>query len=153
MTKQLKTWLEYKYRTHNEIFIDETTGKHITKVVTPQLRPTDLVFGIYHRDGSNTKLKYLYRDLSYDFKKILKRIGKEEVEESNGRRSKITLHSFRRFAKTTISDLGHQDFSEWYIGHAGSTYWTKKDSDKAAIFRKLEKVSNLFGLVNPRSSK
>jgi hypothetical protein len=40
--------------------------------------------------------------------------------------------------KTTISDLGYSDFSEWFIGHSGSTYWTKKDSEKAEIFRKVE---------------
>ncbi|MGC1928509.1 MAG: hypothetical protein WA667_06000 [Candidatus Nitrosopolaris sp.] len=47
-----------------------------------------------------------------------------------------TLHSLRRFVKTTISDLGY--FSEWFIGHSGSTYWTKKDLEKAEIFRKIE---------------
>jgi len=50
----------------------------------------------------------------------------------------ITFHSFRRFVKTTISDLGYSDFSEWLIGHYGSTYWTKKDSEKAEIFRRAE---------------
>jgi hypothetical protein len=40
--------------------------------------------------------------------------------------------------KTTISDLGYADFSEWFIGHSGSTYWRKKDSEKADIFRKIE---------------
>ena len=57
---------------------------------------------------------------------------------SNERRREITLHSFRRFVKTTISDLGYQDFSEYFIGHSGSTYWTKKDSEKAEIFQKIE---------------
>ena len=28
-------------------------------------------------------------------------------------------------------------FSEWFIGHSGSTYWTKKDSEKAEIFCKI----------------
>ena len=51
---------------------------------------------------------------------------------------KITLHSFRRFVKSTISDLGYSDYSEWFIGHAGSTYWQKKDSEKAEIFKKIE---------------
>jgi hypothetical protein len=32
----------------------------------------------------------------------------------------------------------YADFSEWFIGHSGSTYWTKKDSEKAEIFRKIE---------------
>jgi hypothetical protein len=40
--------------------------------------------------------------------------------------------------KITISDLGYADFSEWFIGHSGSRYWTKKDSEKAEIFRKIE---------------
>ena len=41
-------------------------------------------------------------------------------------------------SKTTISDLGYQDFSEYFIGHSGSTYWTKKESEKADIFQKVE---------------
>ena len=48
------------------------------------------------------------------------------------------LHSFRRFVKTTISDLGYADYSEYFIGHSGSTSWRKKDSEKAEIFRKIE---------------
>jgi hypothetical protein len=59
-------------------------------------------------------------------------------EESNENRRKITLHTFRRFAKTTISDLGYADYSEWFIGHSGSTYWRKKDNEKAEIFKKIE---------------
>ncbi|MGB6591136.1 MAG: hypothetical protein WBE68_06480 [Candidatus Nitrosopolaris sp.] len=66
------------------------------------------------------------------------RSGKGNREDGNQRRRQIILHSFRRFVKTTISDLGYVDFSEWFIGHSGSTYWTKKDSEKAEIFRKIE---------------
>jgi hypothetical protein len=51
---------------------------------------------------------------------------------------KITLHSFRRYVKSTISDLGYGDYSEWSIGHSGSTYRRKKDSEKAELFRKIE---------------
>ncbi len=56
----------------------------------------------------------------------------------NETRRKITLHSFRRYVKSTIADLGFSDYSEWYIGHSGSTYWTKKDNEKAQIFKKIE---------------
>ena len=59
-------------------------------------------------------------------------------EDGNEIRRKITLHSFRRFVKTTISDLGYSDYSEWFIGHSGSTYWRKKDNEKAEIFKKIE---------------
>jgi hypothetical protein len=31
-----------------------------------------------------------------------------------------------------------EDYSEYFIGHSGSTYWRKKDSEKAEIFRKIE---------------
>ncbi|MGB8938105.1 MAG: hypothetical protein WCC17_23690 [Candidatus Nitrosopolaris sp.] len=65
-------------------------------------------------------------------------MGKGTREDGNGSRRQITLHSFSRFVKTTISDLGYADFSEWFIGHSGSTYWTKKDKEKAEIFRKIE---------------
>jgi hypothetical protein len=68
----------------------------------------------------------------------LDRSGRGDREEGIERRRQITLHSFRRFVKSTISDLGYADFSEWFIGHSGSTYWTKKDSEKAEIFRKVE---------------
>ena len=64
-------------------------------------------------------------------------MGKGKREDS-GKRRRITLHSFRRFVKTSISDLGYQDFSEYFIGHSGSTYWTKKESEKAEIFQKIE---------------
>jgi len=65
-------------------------------------------------------------------------MGKGEREENNQRRRQITLHSFRRFVKSTISDLGYSDYSEWFIGHSGSTYYRKKESEKVEIFRKIE---------------
>jgi hypothetical protein len=68
----------------------------------------------------------------------LDRNGKGAREDGNERRRQITLHSLRRFVKTTISDLGYADYSEYFIGHSGSTYWRKKDSEKAEIFRKIE---------------
>jgi hypothetical protein len=65
-------------------------------------------------------------------------MGKGDREDGNERRRQITLHSFRRFVKSTISDLGYGDYSEWFIGHSGSTYWRKKESEKAELFRKIE---------------
>ena len=80
----------------------------------------------------------IYDDIAKSFAKTLDRMGKGQREDGNEGRRQITLHSFRRFVKTTISDLGYADFSEWFIGHAGSSYWTKKDSEKAEIFCKVE---------------
>ena len=70
----------------------------------------------------------------------------DREDGSNERRREITLHSFRRFVKTTISDLGYGDYSEWFIGHSGSTYWRKKESEKAELFRKVEQYLTFLNI-------
>ncbi|NAL77845.1 tyrosine-type recombinase/integrase [Nitrososphaera sp. AFS] len=142
VVNQLKQWLEYKYRTRRVCRKDIDPLGRITKTiseyVTPKRNDNDLVFAVY-QDREHPNPKMLYFDLATSFGKTLDRMGKGAREESNNnRRREITLHSFRRFTKTTISDLGYADFSEWFIGHSGSTYWTRKDSEKAEIFRKVE---------------
>ena len=42
------------------------------------------------------------------------------------------------FISVNRMSAAYADFSEWFIGHSGSTYWTKKDSEKAGIFHKIE---------------
>ena len=99
------------------------------------MKESDLVFSV-HRSSGNPNPVSLYVEFLSSFAKTLDRMGKGTREDGNERRREITLHSFRRFVKTTISDLGYQDFSEYFIGHSGSTYWTNKESEKAEIFRK-----------------
>ncbi len=137
VSQQLKLWLAYKYRTRRVCYRDNQTGKIITESRTPNKNSNDLVFAIY-QDKSKPNPDHLYHDLNKSFANTLDRAGRGDREDGNLRRRKITLHSFRRFVKTTISDLGYADFSEWFIGHSGSAYWTKKDSEKAEIFRKVE---------------
>jgi integrase len=137
LTQQLKSWLNYKYRTRRVCYQDKQKGKTITVYRTPNKKDTDLVFAVYQTSGTPNP-DFLYNDLCNSFAKTLDRSGKGNREDGNQRRREITLHSFRRFVKTTISDLGYADFSEWFIGHSGSTYWTKKDSEKAEIFLKIE---------------
>jgi integrase len=137
VTQQLKSWLDYKYRTRRVCHQDKQKGKTITEYRTPAKKDADLVFAVY-QDSSAPNLDFLYDDFSKSFARTLDRSGKGNREDGNQRRRQITLHSFRRFVKTTISDLGYADFSEWFIGHSGSTYSTKKDSEKAEIFRKIE---------------
>ena len=54
-------------------------------------------------------------------------------EDENEIMQKITLHSFRRDVKITIADLGYSDYSDWFIGHSGSTYWRKNITKKRDI--------------------
>lgn len=135
VTQQLGSWLSYKYRKRRVCY--DKGGKIVTEYRTPSKEGTDLLFAVYQ-----TKRKPnpdgIYDDIAKSFAKTLDRMGRGDREDSNQNRRQITLHSFRRFVKTTISDLGYFDFSEYFIGHIGSTYWRKKDSEKAEIFRKIE---------------
>ena len=134
--EQIKIWLDYKYRTRRICYKDKETEKSITEYRTPEKKPYGLIFSINQTD--KTKPELLYKNIGAIFAKTLDRIGMGNKEDENERRRKITLHSFRRFVKTTISDLGYSDYSEWFIGHSGSTYWRKKDNEKAEIFKKIE---------------
>ena len=51
----------------------------------------------------------MYVHIAMSYAKMLDRIGRGDREDNNKRR-KITLHSFRRFVKSTISDLGYGDY-------------------------------------------
>ena len=96
---------------------------------------------ISNNSNSSNRINNFYTTLVLQFEKTLDRNGmgsKEEGIKTRRIRRKITLHSFRRFVKTTISDLGYSDYSEWFIGHSGSTYWRKKDNEKVEMFQKIE---------------
>jgi integrase len=158
LSKQLVDWLEYKYRTRRVCHYDNSAHKTITEYKTPKKDQNDLVLAVHRATPGS-----LYLELSGAFGKTLDRIGmgtREEepsvmivnIQDHNNNKAngddnhnrnrfnhrKITLHSFRRFVKSTISDLGHSDFSEWFIGHDDSTYYRKKESEKAEIFQKVE---------------
>ena len=111
ITQQLKSLLDYKYRTRRVCHQDKQNGRTITEVRTPNKEDTDLVFAVY-QDKNLPNPALLYDDLSKSFGNTLERSGMGSREENNQRRRQISLRSFRRFAKTTISDLGYADFPE-----------------------------------------
>ena len=101
---QLKQWLEYKYRGRRVCHKDNQTEKTITEYRTPERNYNDLVFAVY-QDREKPVPSMIYYDLARSFGKTLDRMGRGSREEGNERRRQITLHSFRRFVKTTISDF------------------------------------------------
>ncbi len=151
MTQQLASWLAYKYRKrrvcHKGQNNDQNYEKTITEYRTPDRNENDLIFAVY-QNSRMPNPDGMYDDIAKSFAKTLDRMGKGEREDGNEGRRQITLHSFRRFVKTTISDLGYSDFSEYFIGHSGSAYWQKKDSEKVEIFRKIEPYLTFLDLVN-----
>jgi integrase len=127
--KHLKIWKEHRERERRIIH----NGIHY--VVRP-FKPDDLFFTT-GRHSEVINPRNMYHAFIPIFHAVLDLNGFQERDE-NGRRHKITLHSFRRFVKSTISDLGYQDYSEWYIGHSGSTYYRKTEAEKLEIFKKIE---------------
>jgi integrase len=136
MVHQLKIWLDYRYRYHRSCYIDKENGNYKSEYISPARESEDLIFAIYGK-SNDTDVTAMYNHIATSYAKTLDRIGKGEREDNNKRR-KITLHSFRRFVKSTISDLGYSDYSEWFIGHNGSTYYRKTEKEKAEIFAKIE---------------
>jgi integrase len=110
-TRYLNQWLDWKYRERNR-------------------NPDDLVFNTFNL---KSKPEILYIKIATEFTKVLKVAGLDERKEGM-RRRKITLHSLRRFVKTVLSDEVGGDYSEWFLGHNGSVYYTKKELERREIY-------------------
>ena len=118
-TKFLKEWIDWKYR------------KRHSRSKTPIKNLTHLLFTI--RTNMPVGVRTLYNKLTQEFNKILHVVELDQRKEGMQRR-KITLHSFRRFAKTVISDQVGQDYSEWFLGHNKSPYYIKKEQGRRDIY-------------------
>jgi integrase len=135
LVRQLEKYLTWKYRERRTKY---EAGKPSYGKYKPESDREDYVFIPYHHGAELPDIESVYIDLNYRFTRMLDRIGRGEYEDNNPHRRKITFHSFRRFVKTTISDLGFQDYSEYFIGHSGSTYYRKTDKERMELFRKIE---------------
>jgi hypothetical protein len=72
-----------------------------TEIRTPEKKDTDLILVVHQsEEAPNPKGKYF--EIVRFFAKTLDSMGKGDREDE--RRRERTLHSFRRFVKTTISD-------------------------------------------------
>jgi hypothetical protein len=57
-------------------------------------------------------------------------------EDGVYKRRKVTFHSFRRFVKTTITNQTRNDaYSEWFLGHTKSPYYTNKPDELRRIYK------------------
>jgi hypothetical protein len=117
-TKFLKEWIDWKDQ--------RKRGKSNTKKMSDE----DLVFTVRNMPIS---VNGLYHKVVQEFTKVLAIVGFDQRKEGMNRR-KITLHSFRRFVKTVISDQVNQDYSEWFLGHYKSPYYTKKEPERREIY-------------------
>jgi integrase len=111
-TVYLRQWINWKYRKHEQ-------------------NKTDLLF-ITNTDIPGS-IDSLYDKLLKYYNILLASIGLDERKEDALRR-KITFNSFRRFVKTVAGDQVNTDYSEFLIGHAKSSYWTKKEPARREIY-------------------
>jgi integrase len=131
--KHLKSWKEYRERERRIVGLDRKVRKAIRK-----FSENDLIFTSGRFEDVENPWR-LYNTFLKKFEKMMDHVGLAGGRHDNlGARRQITLHSFRRFVKSTISDLGYQDYSEWFIGHSGSTYYRKTEAEKLNIFKKVE---------------
>ena len=103
--------------------------KHRNKQTPAKLEEEELVFGV----GQSTNPRELYKAIQHEFSKYLELAGfTERKDDSN--RHKVTIHSFRRFVDSTITDLAGKDYAEWYLGHSKSPYYTTKEPVRREIY-------------------
>jgi integrase len=119
----LKDWIEYKFGI--------TLNK--TKKIDNQIS-TSLVFQVYNINIRSTTPQAIYKKLIQHFHKVLTEVNFDQRKEGMPRNRTISLHSFRRFAKTTISIQAGSDYSEWILGHKKSSYWIVKPETRAEIY-------------------
>ncbi len=114
-THFLKQWQDWKAR----------RIKHIG--------PNDLVFITGNDNGAPVKLSSVYLRLLQEFNNVLKIVGMDSRKEGMNRR-KITFHSFRRHLKGVLSNQVNTDYSEWFLGHNKSPYYTLKQEQRRDIY-------------------
>jgi integrase len=121
----LKEWIDWKYRPERR---------------TPKQKlDDDYVFATrkigYKTNGSPTQI---YSNILVEFNKLQDMCGFTERKDGMYRR-KYTLHSFRRYTKTILSDNIGQDYSEWYLAHAKSSYWVRDIEHKSSEYIRVMK--------------
>ena len=123
--RYLEQWIDWKYRDRS----NEGIGLAKTKIK----HHDDLVFSVYSTVKSPSP-HHIYIKILTEFEKLLTTAGLDERKEGMSRRRKISLHSFRRHAKSVISNQVNQDYSEWFLGHSKSPYYTLKEPERREIF-------------------
>jgi integrase len=99
--------------------------------------PNHLVFSIKN-DSADPAI--IYRTLHNYFTNLLKKVELDKRRLGEGiQRREITFHTWRDYIKTTVAIHINSDFSEWVLGHKGSTYWNNPDEVTRELYKKCEK--------------
>ncbi|MGA9153337.1 MAG: site-specific integrase [Candidatus Nitrosopolaris sp.] len=127
-----------KTRVGRDIYISDEASKELQKWIYWRYRDgrtktgDDLVFHLWNLNEKSNPAT-LYFHVAEEFAKLLDIAGFSERKEAS-KRHKVTLKSFRSFVHSTISDAAGKDFAEYFIGHAKSPYWLRKEDVKREIY-------------------
>ena len=119
----LKEWVENRFG----IVLNKT--KRIDRRISESL-----VFQVYNIDIRRTAPQSIYQKLVKQFHRVLSAVDFDRRKDGMPQNRTITLHSFRRFVKSTISIQANSDYSEWILGHKNSSYWSIKPETRAGIY-------------------
>ena len=123
-SRYLKEWIEYRFR------IDLNKTKKLDEKIDDCL-----VFQVHEVKKRKVTPRSIYVKLLLQFHAVLDAVDFGQRKDNISHRRKITLHSFRRFVKTTIADtLAGSDYSEWFLGHTKSSYYVSKPAVRAEIY-------------------
>jgi integrase len=119
----LKEWIEYRF------------GVTLNKKEKIDRRTSgSLVFQVFDIDNYSTTPQSIYKKLVQQFHKVLVAVDFDERKDGMPQNRTITLRSFRRWVKTTISIQAGFEYSEWILGHKASPYWTVKPEIRAELY-------------------
>jgi integrase len=128
-----------KTKQDRDIYISNEASKELKKFIESKdsMNPNDLVFSI--KTGSADPA-IIYRTLHNYFANLLKKVQLDKRRRGEGiQRREISFHSFRDYVKSTVAMHTNSDFSEWLIGHSGSTYWNVSEEKTRDLYLKCTK--------------
>jgi len=143
-----------KTKQANDIYISDEATKKVQAFIESKYKsafdsamtefPNELVFG----KEKEVKPINIYKRLQENFAALLKNLGMDKRRDGEGmQRREISFHSFRRFTKSTISNLGLGDYSEWMLGHRSSMaarYYYTKEQERREIYKKCMKYLTIL---------
>lgn len=123
-----------KTKRPRDIYISNEATKHLQSMLEfrkNELKDDTLIFSVKLK-AQNPRT--MYQKMLLQFEYLLMKVHKDQKKD-NGKRNKITLHSFRRTCYSIIEAQVGNEYANWFLGHNHSVYWTHKDNEKAEIYR------------------
>jgi integrase len=133
-----------KTKQARDIYISDEASKELKKFIESKYAqkdymkyPNHLVFSI-KTDSADPII--IYRTLHNYFTSLLKKVELDKRRRGEGiQRREISFHSFRDFVKSKVAIKTNSDFSEWILGHSGSTYWNIPEEEIRELYLKCMK--------------